>query len=210
MKNSGFYWLVIGGFLLFSCKGKEVTETAAPEVSVASVLVKDVPIAQEYVGQTLGGEDIQIMARVQGFLTGMYFKEGSFVNKGQLLYSIDPLPYQAKLDQAKGQLGEVQAYYAQAESDLARIKPLAAINAVSIRDLDAAQAKFDAAVARKQAGEAIVRNAEIELGYTRLSSPIDGIIGLSQYQVGDLVGTIGQRYLNTVSNTKTLRVRNCI
>jgi membrane fusion protein (multidrug efflux system) len=207
MKYTGFYPFVIFALLLLSCKEKQVTETAAPEVSVASVIIKDVPITQEYVGQTLGGEDIQIMARVQGFLTGMHFKEGTWVKKGQLLYTIDPLQYQASVDQAKGQLAEALALYAQAESDLERIKPLARINAVSQRDLVAAQAKFEAAVARKQAGEAIVRNAEIELGYTRISSPIDGFIGISQYQVGDLVGTIGQRYLNTVSNTSNIRVR---
>jgi membrane fusion protein, multidrug efflux system len=93
MKNAGFYCLIIGAMFLLSCKNKQVTETVAPEISVASVLVKDVPITQVYVGQTLGGEDIQIMARVQGYLLGIHFKEGAFVKKGQLLYTIDPLPY---------------------------------------------------------------------------------------------------------------------
>jgi membrane fusion protein, multidrug efflux system len=159
------------------------------------------------VGQTLGGSDIQIMARVQGYLTGIHFKEGSQVKKGQLLYTIDPLPYQTNVDQAKGQLAEALAMFAQAESDLERIKPLAKINAVSQRDLVAAQAKYDAAVARKQSGEAIVRNAQIELGYAYITSPLDGIIGISQAQEGDFVGTVGLRLLNTVSNNTTIRVR---
>jgi membrane fusion protein, multidrug efflux system len=207
MKIKNLNWLIMCGLLLFSCGNKKVMETKAPEVSVVPVLIKDVPLIQEYVGQTLGGTDIQIRARVQGFLTGIYFKEGSAVKNGQLLYTIDPLPYQTKVDQAKGMQAEADALFAQAQSDLARIKPLAAIHAVSQRDLDAAQAKYDAAIGREDAAKANVRNAQIELGYATISSPIDGVIGISNFEIGDLVGTIGSLYLNTVSSTGTLRVR---
>ncbi len=182
-------------------------EIAAPEVPVASVLVKDVPLTQEYVGQTLGESDIQIRARVQGFLTGFHFKEGSKVKKGQLLYTIDPLPYQTKVDQAKGQLASAEANMVQAKSDLDRIIPLAKINAVSQRDLVAAQGKYDASIGSKDAAMAMLRNAQIELGYAWISSPLDGIIGISQYEVGDYVGGMDSKYLNTVSNTKSVRVR---
>lgn len=206
MKISTFY-SVIGGLLLFSCGEKKAAETRAPEIPVASVLIKDVPLIQEYVGQTLGGTDIQIRARVQGFLTGIYFQEGSFVKKGQLLYSIDPLPYQTRVDQAKGQLAEADALMAQANSDLERIKPLAEMNAVSKRDLVAAQANQEAAIGRKASAEAMVKNAQIEMGYATITSPIDGVIGISNFEIGDLVGTIGSLYLNTVSSTKNLRVR---
>ena len=192
---------------MFSCKSKEQAEQKAPEVPVAPVVVKDVPLTQEYVGQTLGATDIQINARVQGFLTGIFFKEGSKVKKGQLLYTIDPLPYQAKVEQAKGQLAQAEATLVQAKSDLDRIVPLAKINAVSQRDLVAAQGKYDAAVGGKEAATAFLKNAEIELGYARITSPIDGVIGISQYEIGDLVGTINSRYLNTVSDTKSVRVR---
>ncbi len=153
MKIANFFGMVLIGLLLFSCRKKQAVETAAPEVPVTSVLIKDVPLTQEYVGQTLGGTDIQIRARVQGFLTGIYFKEGSKVKKGQLLYSIDPLPYQAKLDQAKGQLASAEAQLAKAKSDLDRIKPLAAINAVSQRDLVAAQAQYDAAIGGRRSSQ---------------------------------------------------------
>jgi len=207
MKIKKFYWAVLVGLLFFTCGKKEAVETVAPEVPVASVLIKDVPLTQEYVGQTLGGTDIQIRARVQGFLTGMYFKEGSTVRKGQLLYTIDPLPYQAKLDQAKGQLAEAEAQLAKAKSDLDRIKPLAAINAVSQRDLVAAQALYDASVGGLEAAQGSVKNAEIEVGYASIYSPIDGIIGISDFEVGDLVGAINSFNLNTVSSTKTIRVR---
>jgi membrane fusion protein (multidrug efflux system) len=192
--------------VLLSCKEKAV-ETTIPEVPVVSVLIQDVPLTQEYVGQTLGGTDIQIRARVQGFLTGIHFREGSAVRKGQLLYTIDPLPYQARLDQAKGQLASAKAQLAKAVSDLDRIKPLAAINAVSQRDLVAAQAQYDAAVGGDEAARGMVKNAEIELGYATIYSPIDGIIGISKFEVGDLVGAISSFNLNTVSSTKTMRVR---
>ncbi|NTV82744.1 MAG: efflux RND transporter periplasmic adaptor subunit [Bacteroidales bacterium] len=207
MKITSLFLVVLVGLLFFSCNKKKTLETAALEVPVTSVLIKDVPLTQEYVGQTLGGTDIQIRARVQGFLTGMYFREGSAVKKGQLLYSIDPLPYQAKLDQAKGQLAEAEALLAKAKSDLDRIKPLAAINAVSQRDLVAAQAQFDASIGRLEAAQGMVNNAQIELSYATITSPIDGIIGISNFEVGDLVGTIQSFNLNTVSSTKTIRVR---
>lgn len=207
MKIANLCWAVWIGMLLFSCGKKAVVETAAPEVPVTSVLIKDVPLTQEYVGQTLGGTDIQIRARVQGFLTGIHFREGSAVKKGQLLYTIDPLPYQAKLDQARGQLATAEAQLAKAKSDLERIKPLAAINAVSQRDLVAAQAQYDAAIGGEEAARGMVKNAEIELGYASIYSPIDGIIGISNFEVGDLVGSINSFNLNTVSSIKDIRVR---
>jgi membrane fusion protein, multidrug efflux system len=207
MKLKNLCFLVVFGILMFSCKNKEQAETAAPEVPVASILIKDVPITQEYVGQTLGESDIQIRARVQGFLTGIHFREGSPVKKGQLLYTIDPLPYQSKVDQAKGQLAEAEANLVKARSDLDRIIPLAKINAVSQRDLVAAQGQYDAALGGKEAAAGFLKNAQIELGYAWITSPIDGIIGISQYEIGDLVGAIGSKYLNTVSDTRSVRVR---
>jgi membrane fusion protein (multidrug efflux system) len=207
MKIANYLWVALVALLVLSCNKKNEVATVTPEVPVASVLIRDVPLTQEYVGQTLGGTDIQIRARVQGFLTGIYFKEGSAVKKGQLLYTIDPLPYQAKLDQARGQLATAEAQLAKAKSDLDRIKPLAAINAVSQRDLVAAQAQYDAAVGGQEAARGSVRNAEIELGYAQITSPIDGIIGISNFEVGDLVGTIQSFNLNTVSSTKIIRVR---
>jgi membrane fusion protein (multidrug efflux system) len=207
MKLKNLYLLAACGLLIFSCKSREQAEVKAPEVPVASVIIKDVPLTQEYVGQALGESDIQIRARVQGFLTGIHFKEGSNVRKGQLLYSIDPLQYQTKVDQAKGHLAEAEATLVQAKSDLDRIIPLARINAVSQRDLVAAQGKYDAAVGGKAAAEAMVKNAQIELGYARITSPIDGIIGISQYEIGDYVGGLDSKYLNTVSDIRSVRVR---
>jgi membrane fusion protein (multidrug efflux system) len=207
MKLKNLCFLAVCGLLLFSCKNKEQAVVTAPEVPVASVLIKDIPLTQEYVGQTLGATDIQIRARVQGFLTSINFKEGSKVKKGQLLYTIDPMPYQAKAEQAKGQLAQAEAVLVQAKSDLDRIIPLAKINAVSQRDLVAAQGKYAAAVGGKAAAEGFLKNSQIELGYAWVTSPIDGIIGISQYEIGDLVGALNSKYLNTVSDTRSVRVR---
>ena len=109
--------------------------------------------------------------------------------------------------QAKGQLAAAEANLVQAKSDLDRIIPLAKINAVSQRDLVAAQGKYDAAVGGKAAAAAMVKNAQIELGYAWITSPLDGIIGISQYEIGDYVGGFDSKYLNTVSDTRSIRVR---
>ena len=110
---------------LLSCKKEQGPQQQAPEVPVAAVLQKDVSITEEFVGQIYGGSDIQIRARVQGWMTQKHFIEGSEVRKGQLLYTIDPLPYQTKVDQAKGQLAEAEANLVKSRNDLDRIKPLA-------------------------------------------------------------------------------------
>jgi len=117
------------------------------------------------------------------------------------------LPYQTKVEQAKGQLAQADAMLVQAKSDLDRIIPLAKINAVSQRDLVAAQGKYDAAVGSREAANGFLKNAQIELGYAWVSSPIDGIIGISQFEIGDLVGSVNSKYLNTVSDTRSVRVR---
>ena len=192
---------------LLSCKKEQGPQQQAPEVPVAAVLQKDVSITEEFVGQIYGGSDIQIRARVQGWVTQKHFTEGSEVRKGQLLYTIDPLPYQTKVDQAKGQLAEADANLVKSRNDLDRIKPLAQINAVSQRDLVAAQGQYDAAVARKQAMTATVENARIELGYTKVTAPIDGTIGISKADVGDFVGGLNSILLNTVSSINSMRVR---
>jgi membrane fusion protein (multidrug efflux system) len=166
-----------------------------------------VPIPVDFVGQTYGNKDIPIRARVDGFLTGMYFPEGTLVKKGQLLYTIDPEPLKAIEAQKLSGLAEAQTRLVKAESDLSRIRPLAAINAVSQRDLDAAVAEFEAAKARVQAEEAQVQYARINLSYTRISSPINGIIGMTQAKPGEYVGKAPNPVvLNEVSSIDTILV----
>jgi membrane fusion protein (multidrug efflux system) len=162
---------------------------------------------EEFVGQTYGLFDIALQARVDGFLEGIYFEEGRGVKKGQLLYTIAPEPYEAKVAVAKGQLAEANTHLVKAENDLIRIKPLAEINAVSQSDLDAAVAQRDAALAAVEAAEANLESANIELGFTKVYSPIDGVIGKTEVYPGDYVGRgFTNVILNEVSRIDTILV----
>ncbi len=194
--------------LLFSCEGKKAAPVAAPlEVSVVQVLQQDTRLESEYTGQTYGQSDIQINPRVDGVILSMNFKEGSLVNKGQLLYTIDPLPFEAKVNQAEARLASAKADLAKAKSDLDMIEPLAKINAVSQRELVQARALYEAALAQIKASEATVTNSKIELGYCRISAPISGLIGISKVRVGDYVRPGVVSVLNTISDLKDMRVR---
>jgi membrane fusion protein (multidrug efflux system) len=206
MKVLNFYSLLFCGLFLVSCN-KQVSETKPVEVSVIGVLQQDVNLESEFTGQTYGQSDIQINPRVSGLIMSMNFKEGSVVTKGQLLYTIDPLPYQAKVDQAAGNLAQAQAELAQAKSDLDMIEPLAKINAVSQRELVAAKSKYEAAIAKIKAFEGALENAKIELGYCWINSPISGLIGISKVRVGDYVSPGPLAILNTISDLGDIRVR---
>lgn len=169
---------------------------------------KDVPIYREFIGEIYGEKDIPIRARVEGFLEGLYFEEGSEVKKGDLLYTIDPRPFEAKVNAKQSEVAEARTMLAKAESDLNRYKPLAELNAVSQSDLDAAQAQYDASMASLDAAKANLSSAEIELGYTKIYSPITGIIGMTQARVGDFVGKDPNPViLNMVSQTENVKVR---
>ena len=208
MKKTITFLLVLPVFLLFSaCGKKEAPVQAALEVPVTSVLQQDVRLESEYTGQTYGQSDIQINPRVDGTILSLNFKEGNLVSKGELLYTIDPLPYQAKVNQAAGALAEAQAGLARAKSDLDMIAPLAKINAVSQRELVAAQAAYDASKAKIEAAQASLDNAKIELGYCRITAPISGLIGISKVRVGDYVRPGALSVLNTISDLGDMRVR---
>ncbi|MGL2962732.1 efflux RND transporter periplasmic adaptor subunit [Flavobacterium sp. RSB2_4_14] len=190
-----------------SCK-KEVAPEAKPlEVSVVQVLQQDVNLESEYTGQTFGQSDIQINPRVDGVIESLNFKEGSVVTKGELLYTIDPLPYQAKLSQAEGALAEVEARLAKTKSDYDMMVPLAKMNAVSQRELIAAKSSYNASLASLKASKANLDNARIELGYCRIVAPISGLIGISKVRQGDYVRPGATSVLNTISDLGDVRVR---
>lgn len=195
--------------LAASCAGDGANNSQPPpEIPVQKVLQQDVPIPMELVGQIVGSLDIAVRARVEGTIEQMHFTEGQPVSKDAPLYSIDPRPFEAKLVEAKSRLAEAKTMLAKAKNDLKRVRPLAKINAVSKRDLDAAIAQEGAAQASVEAAEAAVDFAEIQRSYTEVKSPIDGLIGISEAKVGDFVGKAPNPVvLNTVSQIDPVHVR---
>lgn len=194
-----------------ACGQKDKAEAPAapppPNVSVVETKAQDVPIYLEFVGQTYGLKDIAIRARVEGFLEGVHFQEGGPVKKGDLLYTLESQPFEEKVAARRSNVAEAETMLAKAKGDLDRIRPLAKINAVSQSDLDEAVAAFEAGQSSLDAAEATLRAAEIELGYTKIYSPIDGIIGRTQAKVGDFVGRDPNPViLNTVSQVDTILV----
>lgn len=178
------------------------------EINVYQISAKTVPIFEEFVGQVYGEKDIPIRARVEGFLEGIHFDEGTRVKKGDLLYVIDPEPFKEAVVSKKSMVAQANTMLIQAESDLNRVKPLAEMDAVSKRELDMAQAQRDASESSLKAANAELNIAEINLSYTRIESPIDGIIGRTLAREGEFVGKDPNPViLNTVSKISTIRVQ---
>ena len=193
---------------VFSCKEKEQKTVLAPQIKVVEVFKQDVPIYNYFVGEVFGEEDVSINARVEGFLTGIHFIEGSKVEKGDLLYTIDPEPFNAAIAANESKVSEAQTRYLNAENDLARVKPLAEMDAVSKSDLDYAEANKDASLAARKAAEAVLRMAEINLSYTKIKAPISGFIGKTLARIGDFVGrSPNPVILNTISKVENIRVQ---
>lgn len=200
--------LVAMAALAAACGKPEPPAMPPMEVAVVEVQPRDIPIHLDMIGHTLGSVDIPIRARVDGVLDEIHFLEGRDVAKGQLLYVIDPTPFKTQVVGAEGRLAEAQTRLAKAASDLERIRPLAEMDAVSKQDLDAAVAQFEAAQGSLQAAKAQVEQAEIQLGYTRIKAPVDGLIGITQAKVGEYVGrSPNPVVLNVVSQIDPIRVR---
>jgi membrane fusion protein (multidrug efflux system) len=226
----------------FNSRAAVITPVQPPDVIVARVQQQDLPIEREWVGTLDGMVNASIKAQVTGYILRQEYTEGSFVHKGQLLFEIDPRPFQAAVDQAAGQLAQAQAQMVQAKAGLAqaqanlataeanqrkaqldedRYTPLAAQQAITQQDLDnarqtnqadkaqvaaahaqveTASAQIEAARAGVVAAEAALETAKVNLGFTRLAAPIDGIAGVAAVQVGNLVGPSG----NAVTTVSTL------
>ena len=194
--------------LNFSCKEKEVKVMPPQKIEVYQIVPKTVPIHREFVGQLYGEKDIPIRARVEGYLEGIHFKEGTRVKKGDLLYVIDSDPFKEEVVSKQSVVAQAKTILVQTESDLKRIKPLAEMNAVSKRELDMAQAQRDASVSSVEAAEAGLNISKINLSYTRILAPIDGIIGRTLAREGEFVGRDPNPViLNTVSDINTVRVQ---
>ncbi len=177
-----------------------------PEVVVVEVAQRDIPVYSEWVGTTDGTVNATIRAQVQGYLNKQNYQDGEFVKKGQILFEIDPRPFKAVVDQAKGQLAQKEARWRTAKATLDRIRPLAAQNAISQKDLDDAIGMEQSTQADVISAKASLEKAQLELGFTKILSPIDGIAGIAKAQIGDLVGTPGSPELATVSTVNPIRV----
>jgi membrane fusion protein (multidrug efflux system) len=209
MKTITLRLLCILLLVFISCSKKEDQQAQAPppQVTVVVTQAKDVPIYQEFVGQIYGFKDIAIRARVEGFLEGIHFEEGSRVEKGALLYTLESQPFEADVAAKMSRVAGAKTNLAKAKSDLNRIEPLAKEKAVSESDLDSAVAQYDASIESVKAAEANLRASNIQLGYTKIYSPISGIIGKTKAKVGDFVGrSPNPVILNTVSRIDTILV----
>ena len=200
----GAFCLVALGVILVVIRSRNVSgapQGGSPDVEVVQVEQKDVPILGEWIGTLDGLVDADVRAQVSGYILRQGYQEGAFVKKGELLFEIDPRPFQAAVDQAQGQLDQATATLANAEAvqrrtelDVNRYTPLAREQAASQQDLDnaiqnnlAAKATVETAKAQIQTAQAALETAKINLDFTRLVAPIDGIAGQAQLQVGALV-----------------------
>jgi RND family efflux transporter MFP subunit len=177
-------------FTLAACeKQEEKPKPGPPEVLVAEVSQQNVPVVREWVAQLNGPVNADITPKVQGYLLKQVYQNGFFVKKGQLLFELDPRQYEAALDEAKAQVAVAQANLERYNADVARDTPLAAQNAIPLKQLDNDVASQAAAKASVQAGMANEANAKLNLAWTKVYSPVDGIAGVAASQIGDLVGT---------------------
>src|SRR5271157_5481552 len=178
----------------------------APLVQVTDVIVSDVSVYAEWTASTDGLVNTTIRAQVQGYLVSRDYKEGDFVNKGQVLFQIDPRPFQTALEQAKGNLGEQRARWRNAHANLERTKSLIEYDAISKKDLDDATGAEESSHSAMVAAQAAVDKAILDLGFTKITSPISGIAGIARAQIGNLVGPGSIEELTTVSTVDPIKV----
>ncbi len=190
-------------FLFSGCKPK-APATPPPLVEVTAVKQADVPIYHEWIGVLDGLVNAQIRAQVTGYLMKQNYREGDSIKTGDMLFEIDPRPFQAALDQAKGLLAEAEARYGKTQLDVKRYGPLVKDRAISQEEYDdAVQSDLEAKAAVVSA-KAQVEQAQLNLGFTQIASPIDGIASIARAQIGDLVGP-GSGELTTVSTIDPIK-----
>lgn len=205
-----FLFILFGLALILApggCKNEagSTASEAAPEVRVAQVSQQDLPIYAEWIGTTDGFVNATIQARVTGYLIKRTFDEGSFVKKGDLLFEIDHRPFQAALAEAKGELSKAEARLVKTELDVKRDTPLAEAKAISQKDLEDSIQLNAAAKGTLASAKAAVEQAQLNLSFTRIESPIEGITGIAKAQIGDLVGP-NTGPLTSISTVDPIRV----
>ena len=178
-----------------------------PEVQVTQVLQRDEPIYAEAIGQTRGSEEVEVRARVEGVLESIDFQEGTRVQKGQLLYTIDPREYEATIAARQADVMRGQADLARYEQDVARYRPLVEANAYPKQNLDTAIAQVNAAKANVEAFRAQLEKAKLDLSYTKINAPTEGIIGKTEVNIGNLVGRGQSTLLTQISKVDPILLR---
>lgn len=199
--------VMLGALIHTGCTKEGQSKTSVPsppQVLVIPVIQHDVPIYSEWLGTTDGSINAQIRARVQGYLQQRHYREGTFVKAGELLFTIDPRPYQAALDQTKGDLGRAEAALGKTQLDVLRYTPLAKEGAISQQELDNAIQANRGNQATVTAARAAVKQAELDLEWTKIKSPISGIAGIADAQIGDLIEP--SSLLTTVSQVDPIKV----
>ena len=198
--------LILSLAVVIGCKKEAKVASGPVDVDVIEVAKQDVQVEKEWVGTMDGSVNAVIRAQVQGYLIKQNYTEGQSVRKGQVLFEIDPRTFQANLDQARADLAQKNARWNTAKANLARIRPLAEQNAVSLKDLDDAVGSEQSAHAAFDEAKAAVEKAQLDLGFTRITSPINGIAGIAKAQIGNLVGPGQVEELTTVSTVDPIKV----
>ncbi|MGV0951447.1 MAG: efflux RND transporter periplasmic adaptor subunit [Azonexus sp.] len=199
MKPTLIATTLIFSLALAACGEKTVAPPAPAAVEVVAVAQRDVPIYMEWIGSLDGNVNAVIRPQVTGYLVKQNYREGDLVKQGQPLFEIDPRTFEAAVEEAKGLRAQQVARFETTKANLARIRPLAAVNAVSQKDLDDATGSHLSAKAQLEAAEASLKTAKLNLGFTKITSPVTGIAGIAKAQIGDLLSPTMQTELTTVS-----------
>lgn len=174
--------------LVLGCSQKiEIPKAGKPRVTTLTIKAQNIPMVMEYVAQTASSRQVNINARVNGFLQKRLYQEGSMVRDGQTLFQIDPRPFQVQVNEAKAALDSSKAAHATAKANLDRIKPLVALNALSKKDLDNAKGQFLTTQAAVHQAQAQLNAARLNLSYTTIKSPVDGLAGSASVAEGTYV-----------------------
>ncbi|MEE9603757.1 MAG: efflux RND transporter periplasmic adaptor subunit, partial [Thermoguttaceae bacterium] len=192
------FMAAIGCLMLCGCEPEKAPQREPPEVTVSLPVQRDVVDYAEFTGRTSAQESVDIRARVKGFLESADFTDGDMVDKDQLMFVIEQRPFEASLDAAKATKQQTQAAVRLAQADVARNKPLYESRTISAAEYDTLIAKLESAIAKIKADDAAIEQAEIDLSYTKIYSPLRGLAGRKLVDPGNLVGSEGSTLLTTV------------
>ena len=205
-RSAAWILVTLSALALVHCKGETASAPPPPsvQVEVATVIQKDVPIQMEWVGTTDGSNNALIRAQVSGYLIKRPYTEGSFVKQGTLLFELDPSKFQTALDQALGELAKAQAQFTKTKQDVERDTPLAKEGAISRKELDDSIQAHAATKGIVASAKAAVEQAKLNLSWTKIRAPIDGVVGISKAQIGDLIDANTE--LTSISTLDPIRV----